>query len=69
VQGNNLTSGNTTRCKLCSSKSKIINLIGQKFDRLVVEELIRTENKNAVWKCKCECGNYVIKNSYELKPM
>ena len=67
VQGNNLTSGNTTRCKLCSSKSKIINLIGQKFDRLVVEELIGTKNKNAVWKCKCECGNYVIKNSYELK--
>ena len=67
VQGNNLSSGNTTRCKLCSSKNRIIDLVGQKFDKLTVEELVGTENKNAVWKCKCECGNYVIKNSSELK--
>jgi len=67
VQGNNLKSGNTTRCKFCSRKNRIINLIGQKFGRLTVEKLIGTEKRNAIWKCKCDCGNYINKSSYELK--
>ena len=66
VQGNNLSSGNTTRCKFCSHKSRIIDLIGQKFDRLTVKELIGSENQSALWKCECECGRYITKSSAEL---
>lgn len=41
--------------------SKIIDLTGERFGRLVVVE--RAEKKgdytNARWLCKCDCGNYV----------
>ena len=66
VQGNNLRSGNTTKCKFCSHKSRIIDLIGQKFDRLAVKELIGSENQSALWKCECECGRFITKSSAEL---
>ena len=66
VQGNNLRSGNTTRCKFCSRKDRIIDLVGQNFDNLTVEKLIGSEKQSALWECKCDCGNYINKNSSEL---
>lgn len=33
------------------------NLINQKFNKLLVLELVTNEKNEKVWKCKCDCGN------------
>lgn len=46
---------------------KIKNLIGQRFGRLYVVEFAgRSKWGNALWKCKCDCGNYTIVKSCNL---
>lgn len=37
----------------------IIDLIGQRFERLVVLKFIGLEKQGARWECKCNCGNIV----------
>ena len=39
--------------------SKIIDLIGQRFGRLVVIEKTdkRDSSKRIIWRCRCDCGN------------
>lgn len=42
---------------------KIIDLTGQKFNKLTVLEAIpERKNRQVVWKCQCDCGNitYVV---------
>lgn len=39
------------------SRQKIGDLTGQRFGRLVVIERVGTRSRNALWKCKCDCGN------------
>jgi hypothetical protein len=40
------------------------NLAGQRFGRLVVIELTdQRRSRRRVWKCICDCGNIVLKNS------
>lgn len=41
------------------------DLTGMKFGRLTVIE--RAENKNACWRCKCDCGNEVVVNGDNLR--
>ena len=50
------------------SKSKSKNLIGQKFGKLKVEELLPESNKfnRRMYKCKCDCGNEVTVPSSSL---
>ena len=36
---------------------KKVNLIGQRFGRLVVIEEAPSRHGNAMWICKCDCGN------------
>ena len=38
-----------------------VNLIGQKFGRLTVIDLLeeRNKHKKKVYKCVCECGKYI----------
>jgi len=38
----------------------IKNIIGQKFNRLLVLEFVEVKNHKSIWKCKCDCGT--IKN-------
>lgn len=43
-------------------------LEGQRFGRLVaVEEVGRTNNGNAKWLCKCDCGGQKVVASYALR--
>lgn len=36
------------------------DLTGKRFGRLIVEKYLYTNyRRKAVWKCKCDCGNYV----------
>lgn len=40
---------------------KVIDIIGQKFNRLtVLERSLPNQNHLAMWKCKCDCGTEVI---------
>jgi hypothetical protein len=49
--------------KYCSMKclysKQRKNLEGKKFGRLLALEYEGTKNKNAFWKCVCDCGNIV----------
>ena len=60
VQTGNLTSGHTKSCghlheKMESSRSDIT---GQRYGRLIAEKfLYSNHNKQAVWQCRCDCGN------------
>lgn len=41
--------------------SKLIDLTGQRFGRLVVIESVgRSKYRYGLWRCKCDCGNEVI---------
>ena len=47
---------------------KIIDLTGQRFGRLTVVERVGTDKRgNALWKCKCDCGNEVTALASNLK--
>lgn len=47
---------------------KCIDLIGQKFERLVVtKRLENNKHKNAVWECRCNCGNFTSATTASLK--
>lgn len=47
--------------------SKRIDMVGQRFGRLVVEEYAYTNNGIAYWKCKCDCGGEVIARGINLR--
>ena len=48
--------------------SSIKILIGMKFGKLTVIERNGSDKyKHAIWKCKCECGNYVYEKGYNLR--
>lgn len=37
--------------------AKLIDLTGQKFDKLLVLEKAPSRARHTYWKCKCDCGN------------
>lgn len=45
----------------------IKDLTGQRFGRLTVLNLDKTENRKSYWRCQCDCGNQVIVRSDCLK--
>ena len=47
---------------------KLIDLTGQRFGRLVVLERAGSDNnKNALWRCRCDCGNATITSGKRLR--
>jgi len=68
VLGNSLVRGNTKTCG-CSRKSMLAernkklsiqnvkNIAGKTFGRWKVIKYIKSTNRQAIWLCKCECGN------------
>lgn len=73
AQTDNLVSGHTTSCgcKRAEVMSQTMkkNLVGQKFNKLLVleETLERASDGCIMWKCKCDCGNITYVNSNSLK--
>lgn len=58
--------GGSTTCKRCSN---IVDLEGEVFGRLFVvkiSELISSNHRQALWECRCECGNDVTVSSNAL---
>lgn len=58
------------RAELLSQK-RSANLIGQRFGKLTVLNLIKTDFKGNLWQCKCDCGNltsaYTSSLNYNFK--
>ena len=46
---------------------RIKNVIGEKYYELTVVGYIGNYNKSAKWLCRCDCGNYILAISPELK--
>lgn len=71
VKGQHLRSGAIKSCgcymRECISRAKTVDLLGQRFGRLVVTEYAGSRNGRAVWRCKCDCGNEVDVFSSYLK--
>lgn len=66
---NNVKSGITKSCG-CNKHKQAVNaldLVGQTFGRLIVVAKDRVENGIVYWKCKCSCGNEVIKTTGMLR--
>lgn len=40
--------------------------IGNKYGKLTILEFIKKEGSSYLYKTKCDCGNYCIKNIYEI---
>lgn len=48
--------------------SKVVDIRGQKFNRLFVVSRAESNRKGrAMWNCRCDCGNPVVVESYELR--
>ncbi len=47
--------------------SKLIDLTGQRFGRLVVIERAGNKRREALWKCRCDCGTFKEVTSYNLR--
>ena len=65
IRGTALTGHLTSSCGCLKNE----NLVGQKFNRLTVIELLneRTKHRQKIYKCKCDCGNFVNVVSNDLK--
>lgn len=65
IRSSNLTQGLTKSCGCLKNE----NLIGQKFNRLTVVELLpdRDNFRRKIYKCQCECGNYINVRASDLK--
>ena len=69
----NLNNGHTSHCEECASK--IIgmkhrkDIVGQKYGKLIVKEMIYNYNNTKRTKClcDCDCGNTeILKNPYDI---
>ena len=48
--------------------TKVLDLTGQKFGRLTVIKRVDNDKKgDSCWLCKCDCGNYKVVGSNNLK--
>ena len=65
VKGASLRSGAIQSCGCLKNE----NLVGQKFNHLTVIELLteRAKNRQKIYKCQCDCGNYTNVRSSDLK--
>lgn len=42
------------------------NLVGQRFNALLVVSMAGTKNNRVLWNCKCDCGNTVVVDTHSL---
>jgi|WetSurSiteA1Bulk_404760.scaffolds.fasta_scaffold00089_24 hypothetical protein len=72
VRSTDLSSGHTKSCGCYNiekiSERSLKNLIGKRFGKLVINyQSGRTEKKQVIWNCICDCGNMInIKSTYLL---
>lgn len=54
-------------CAICMAGHNKLNLIGQKFGRLLVIESIPAIAQKSAWLCRCDCGTEKVCTSASLK--
>jgi hypothetical protein len=47
--------------------TRLINISGQKFNRLIALKIFDSKPSGVRWLCKCECGGETIVNSLKLR--
>lgn len=45
---------------------KALDLVGKKFNRLLVLKKAFRKNQKVMWECKCDCGNITYVNTFYL---
>ena len=45
----------------------MVNLIGERYGRLIVTEFDRLQNRKTYWKCVCDCGLTVLATGNNLR--
>lgn len=64
VEGTQLRRGKTQSCGCLHKEITLKNLVGKRFGRLTVVELVgQREDNRALWRCSCECGGECIVSS------
>lgn len=63
TSGGALRSGFTKSCGCITA----IDLIGQRFGKLVVREREKNTHGNTMWRCLCDCGNETIVSGSNLQ--
>lgn len=56
----------TTKSCGCLTRFKKKDITGKRYGKLVVEKYLRSEKKNTIWLCKCDCGNKTEAKSSSL---
>lgn len=46
---------------------KLLNLTGQRFYKLLVVSAFAMRNNQAFWLCKCDCGQWVVRQTTKLR--
>ena len=68
VQTGHLHSGAQTSCGKCYKKPyNFINETGNVYGKLTVLNYAGSKNNEAMWLCKCECGNEIIVSGPSLR--
>lgn len=68
VRGSELRAGRVTHCGQCEEKkTRLIDLTGQKFGRLLVLSRAESLTKDVKWNCQCDCGNVTVVAGKHLK--
>jgi hypothetical protein len=48
-------------------EAQVVNIVGNRYERLTVDAFSHTKDGNAYWLCECRCGNKVIRPANGLK--
>lgn len=66
-----LIGGDSIQCKYCKliqmKRTQAEDLTGNRYGKLVCEEMIVELGTNIRWRCKCDCGKTKIAQAYLLK--
>lgn len=71
VSNNNIKRGQTKSCgcyqKDRAKEANLTNIAGRRFGMLLAVEYVGTRNKNAYWRCMCDCGKETEASACSLK--
>lgn len=46
---------------------RLLDLTGKRFKYLIVIERAESKNKRTMWRCRCDCGGYIVTRADALK--
>jgi hypothetical protein len=68
VKANAFSSGAIRSCGCLRSESRIKDITGERFGRLIaIKRTGKKKNNSQVWECKCDCGNICEVSSGTLR--